>query len=148
MPFGGSVTLGHTLPLVILAYRRGFKTSFFANVSYSLIHLITHFGIPPAKSLGSFFSIILIDYILPYCLMSVLFCIQFSYKYRILFWIILVFILKIIMSTISGVLLWKDYIPFTFNIWIYSFIYNCMYLVPECIITFFMGKKLFKLLNL
>ncbi len=148
MPFGGSVTLGHTLPLVILAYRRGFKTSIFANLSYCLIHLIISFKIPPAKSLSSFLAIILMDYILPYCLMSIVFSIKFASKYRIFIGIIFSFILKIIMASISGVVLWGEYIPFKCNIWTYSFIYNCMYLVPECTINVLMGKKLFKFLNL
>lgn len=138
MPFGGSLALANNLPLVLLSYRCGYKVGFFASLVYSFVRMVFSFTPPLAKNFVSFVLLILLDYLLPNIVMgmSSLFAIRIHNRYFKLYsGIIISYILKILISTTSGVVLWGAYIPFECNLWIYSLLYNSLYIVPDSIIT-------------
>ncbi len=147
MPFGGSITLGSSLPLILLSARRGTKTGFFASIIYSIVHIFLSFKIPPVKTLFSFIFILLLDYFLPNAILGVSFLFGKRIKsknFKLYFSTVLSFALRWLISIISGVIFWSDYIPFNMGIWCYSIIYTGLYTIPECLITVLIFKHLLK----
>ena len=144
--FGGSVTLGRFVPLIFLSYNCGYKTGFFASLVCGIIHIVFSFNIPPAKNFSYFFALILLDYILPYLVFGLTSFFDLPLKnnsyLKMYTGTIISFILKIFICTISGAVLWVQYIPCVEEIWTYSLFYNCAYLIPECLISIFMISKL------
>lgn len=144
MPFGGSITLGKHVPLIILSYNQGVKTGIFASFISCIINLILSFKIIPVKNFYSFLAIILLEYFLPNILLG--FTPMFGYgiknkNLKISVSVLVVFVLKIMISSIAGVIFWREYIPKEFEIWSYCIIYNSLYLVPEYLITLFFLKR-------
>lgn len=146
MPFGGSVTLGQYVPIIFLSYKYGVKTSFLASFIYSILHFFLSFKIIPAKSFMDFCVLIVLDYILPCVVLS--FSSAFTIKKyentfnKIYMGVILSFMIRIMIATFSGVVLWAEYIPFKKIIFLYSFIYNSIYLSLECLISILIIKKI------
>ena len=151
MPFGGSVCLANNLPLILLSYKCGYKVGFFSALVYSFIYIILSFKIPLAKNFTSFILLIFLDYLLPNIVMGI--SSFFSKKiynryFKIYFGTIISYLLKIIISTISGIVLWSSYIPFEYNLWIYSIIYNLLYILPDFIITFLLLRNIIKFIKI
>lgn len=142
-PFGGSVTLGKYVPLILLSYKSGTKTAVLASFAYSVINLIFSFKIPPVKNFYYFALLIFLEYFLPYMLVGFVSFLGWGIRnknLRIYASVVTLFILKILLSSISGIVFWSEYIPKEFNIWIYCIIYNSAYLIPECLITLILLK--------
>lgn len=150
MPFGGSVTLGHYVPLILISYKYGAFKGIITSFIFSIVNMAFSFKVPPAKSIQSFFALIIFDYILPYIVIG---AVSFFGKFfkkspnKIYIETATSFILKILISSFSGVVIWKEYIPFDSEIWIYSLIYNSLYLIPEYLITILILKKILKYLK-
>ena len=148
LPFGGSITLGHHLPLIYLSYKLGWKVGGFASFIYSIVYIILSFKVPPAKNFLSFICIVLLDYVLPYVGIGI--SSAFKIKgiknkfLKVCSGVIVSFALNLLLGIISGIVLWKDYIPFNINIWLYSAIYNSLYLIPQMIITIIFLKYIIK----
>lgn len=138
LPFGGSITIGKMLPLIFFTYFYGLESGILAGTAYSILQIIIFFHIPPAQTPFSFVFAILLDYILPYLMVGFtaifknvfrnvkkyfVVSIVFSYSVRFLF------------GTVSGIVIWCEYIPEKYNIWIYSLVYNLIYIVPEMLIS-------------
>ena len=149
MPFGGSVTLGSGVPLILLSARRGIKTGVFASIIYSILHIFLSFKIPPVKRLSSFVFILILDYFLPNVILGLSFLFGRNIKsksFKLYFSTVLSFALRWIISIISGVVFWSDYIPFNVGVWCYSIIYTGLYTIPECLITVLIFKHLVRFL--
>ena len=147
LPFGGSITLGHHVPLIYISFKYGWKLGVFTSIIYCIIHIILSFKVPPVKNFISFIFIIFLDYILPYVFigLSSVFKLKIKSKFfRVFIGIITSFIINLCLSTISGVVLWKEYIPFNINIWLYSIIYNSLHIIPQMIITVILLKYIIK----
>lgn len=143
LPFGGTVTLGQSVPLIFFSFKNGAKYGAVAGILCGIIKIIFSFNVLPAVSMRFFLSMFVLDYLLPYALIGIsnIYTRFFKRKeYRILISCIIAHILKFCCFMISGALLWSQYIPYNLNIWKYSFIYNFSYMLPEtiiaCIITF------------
>lgn len=150
MPFGGSVTLGHSVPLMLISYKYGAFKGIITSLVFSIINMAFSFKVPPARSMQSFLILIILDYILPYLAIG---AVSFFGKFfkkssnKIYIETATSFILKILISSFSGATIWKEYIPFDSYIWIYSLIYNSLYLIPEYIITILILKEILKYLR-
>ncbi len=150
MPFGGSVTLGHYAPLILISHKYGTFKGIITSFIFSMINMAFSFKVPPTRSLQSFFTLIIFDYILPYIAIG---AVSFFGKFfkkssnKIYIETTTSFILKILISSFSGVIIWKEYIPFDSQIWIYSLTYNSLYLIPEYLITILILKEIIKYLK-
>lgn len=138
LPFGGSVTVGKMLPLIFFTYFYGLKSGIFAGLIYSILQMIIFFHIPPAKTFFAFTLAILFDYIIPYlsigftALFKNTFC---NVKKYFTISIVFSYTVRFLCCAFSGVVIWSKYIPKEYNIWIYSVVYNLIYIVPEIIIA-------------
>ena len=139
MPFGGSISFGRIIPLAILSHNQGILSGISACLLYSFINVFLGFKIFPTQNLISYIFVIFLDYILPYIFLGIIFGIKFSDKINLKtnYYIrtTIFFIFKIIFSTISGAIFWNDYLFFLNNIYIYSFLYNLIYILPELFVT-------------
>lgn len=154
LPFGGSVTLGSMVPLVIVCQIYGMKYGTVACFAYSLIQLIL--GANNLAYAVTFFAvvvIILFDYVVAFSAMS-LSGITRKMKNKGVAAALGAFIgcfARYILHLVSGALVWGEwadlaFIPsflhgtvFTENpdllCWTYSVFYNATYMIPETIIT-------------
>ena len=138
MPFGGSVTLAHTLPLIFLSFFKGYKSGGKAALIFSFMKIIFSFHIPPSKNIYSYLLVILLDYFIPYFLIGIVSCYSRFFKTEknnMLFGIIISESLRLVSSIISGFIIWNGYFNFSAEILCYSVIYNLSYMVPNLIIS-------------
>ncbi len=127
-PYGGSVTLGSMLPIIIFSVRWGSRP----GVLVGLIYGVLQFVLGPKYSfhpLGIF-----LDYILAFG------CLGFAGLFRkniytIIGSISIAMVGRFISHFISGVILWYTYAPEGMNIYLYSLLYNGGFMLPEFIIS-------------
>lgn len=158
LPFGGSITLLSMLPVAMVSIMYGLKKGFFTAFVYSCIQLI--FGITQDGLLGwgltagMLTACILLDYILAFT--SIGFAGIFREKGMggIMAGTVLALAIRFLCHILSGVFvfaaagkLWEGFE--TDNTWLYSFVYNATYMLPEIILTavgaFFVYKALGKI---
>ena len=51
---------------------------------------------------------------------------------------VVISLIRLASSFLSGVILWGSYAPEGMNIWIYSLVYNSSYMIPNAILTGFL----------
>ncbi|MBP2632709.1 MAG: proton-coupled thiamine transporter YuaJ [Firmicutes bacterium] len=123
MPQGGSVTLGGMIPLLLIAFRYGSAVGYLAGFSYGLINLIQDpFILHPIQ--------VLFDYPLPYMAIGL----AGYFKDRIFLGAIVGICSRFICHFISGSVFFASYAPPEMSPYLYSFVFNATYLVPDLII--------------
>lgn len=127
-PFGGSVTAGSMVPILIFAIRWGVKQGLLAGAAYGLLQ----FFLGPKWS-WHILSIIL-DYVLAFGLLGLAGLSKRGLS-GIFGGVFLGILGRFVSSFLSGVILFGQYAPEGMNPWLYSFIYQAQYLVPELIIS-------------
>ena len=126
MPQGGSVTLGSMIPIILLAYYYKPSVGYLAGFLYGLINLIQDpFIIHPLQ--------VIFDYPLPYMLLGI----AGYFKKNIFLGATLAIIARFCCHFISGIVFFGDYAPEGTSVYLYSFLFNITYLLPELIITLF-----------
>lgn len=150
-PLGGSVTILSMLPVMLISIRHGLKWGFGGCFVYSIIQLIDGLrtiGYIPTTA-GVVCSI-LFDYIVPFTVLGIAgIFIKKSYTGKkseylsILYGILLAIGLRFLSHYFVGALLWyeitkegqwNDYVN-EYGPWVYSLIYQLMYLVPESLLV-------------
>lgn len=144
MPYGGDVTLCSMLPIILMSYRHGLKWGTFTAFVFSLLQLIL--GINNVAYCATLFSQIgcmLLDYILAYTVLGIA-CtfrnISKNKSINIALGTVAACAGRLVFAVLSGALLWGSYQSYYdwaagLNVWVYSFIYNINYLLPETILT-------------
>ena len=138
LPFGGSVTLAHTAPLILFAFVRGYRKGGVASLIYSFINAVMFFKILPGKSAVVTVLVIFIDYFLIYAFVGLAPLYSFkikNLKLKIFVGSMCVGVIRFCIATFSGILFWQEY--FLCEEWsvLYSMFYNGSYIIPETIIT-------------
>lgn len=136
-PFGGSVTAGSMVPILIFAIRWGVKPGLLAGAAYGLLQ----FFLGPKWSWH--ILSILLDYILAFGLLGLAGVFRSSLA-GILRGVLLGILGRFISSFLSGVVLFGQYAPEGMNPWAYSFIYQVQYLLPELVISWLVISFLYK----
>ncbi len=128
-PFGGSVTAGSMIPLILFSLRWGIKQGIFAGVVYGMLQFLLG---------GSIFSLhilsIFLDYLIAFGVLG-LAGIYRNSKYGALLGTFIAISARFVSHLLSGVIVWKIYAPEGMNPWIYSSLYNITYLGPELVIS-------------
>jgi thiamine transporter len=184
MPFGGKFFGISMLPIVMIGLMFGLKYGLISGFIYAMYN----FGIDyiiyiealkstlegwTGETWGAFkiFMLILFDYIIPFMAfgLSGLFKEGFKTKTKFIYAFVLVSIVRLISSTISGVILWSSSISYAVDqveqgeanqniatqlfsfvgnkIWLYSLGYNLIYIVTTLIVTLAIGLLSFKRLQ-
>nr|MCR5310692.1 energy-coupled thiamine transporter ThiT [Lachnospiraceae bacterium] len=138
LPYGGSVTVGSMLPVLIIAYRYGTSfgllTGFVFGAIQQLLGLKT---LSYVTTWQSVVAVIVLDYAIAFMVIGFggLFRKLSSQKTALLSGAVLVGILRFICHVISGATVWAGLSIPTNAALIYSIGYNATYMIPETIIT-------------
>lgn len=143
MPWGGTVTLLSMLPIVIFSIRRGLKAGFSVSLLYALIQFaqgamkgLFGWGLTP----GMLAACIFLDYIGAFFVLGIAGIFR---KKKFPGWmggVTLAVILRFLCHFLSGAVIWKSIGELwngfsTDNTFLYSFLYNGCYMLPELILT-------------
>ena len=136
LPWGGSITLLSMLPIVLFSIRRGVKSGLVVSFVYALVQFfqgvldgLFGWGLTP----GMLIACILLDYVLAFFVLGL--AGLFRKKS-----IALAVGLRFVCHFLSGVVIWGSFGELwsgfsTDNTWLYSFLYNGCYMLPEMIFT-------------
>ncbi len=139
MPQGGSVTLCSMLPIMMASWRHGLKWGLFTGFAHGLLQMM--FGLENvmyATTLLAMVGCILLDYILAFTVLGSADLFRRMLKNQaagIAVSCVIVGLLRLVCSFLSGVLIWGAYAPPEMPVWLYSLTYNSSYMIPEIIIT-------------
>jgi len=143
LPFGGSVTLVSMLPFVLVSFRWGTKWGLLTGFANALLQMLMGFSAPPAGTVLAFIGVIMLDYVLAFTLLGIAGAFSNLTSKRplnIAIGTAAVCVIRFLCSFFSGVLLWGSYQSYYewadgMSVWLYSFIYNGSYMLPELVIT-------------
>ena len=138
MPFGGSVTLVSMLPFILVSFRHGVKWGLATGFVNSLLQMLLGFYAPPAGTVAAFVGVVL-----AFTLLGLAGVIAKPFKNHLLgvaAGTAAVCVIRFLCSFLSGALLWGSYQESYewargMSVWLYSFIYNGSYMLPELLIT-------------
>lgn len=143
-PYGGSISFA-MLPIILIAYRYGFKQGLLAGFVFGVLQSFVAMGI------GQFWFLSIVQYSMDYLLAFVVLGVvgllphALTNKKVYLLGILLAGILRYVIHSISGVIFWGMYAPEGMNVWFYSFVaYNLPYMAASIAITLVVGYLLFE----
>lgn len=147
--FGGSVTLGSILPLVLISWRWGIRQGLFSAFVFSLLQMFIGFkNVTYGQNVLQMFFIAFLDYILAYTVVGFAGILKNRLKNHLLALgggIVQVCLLRFICHFFSGWLIWDALWPNAEGLYgaVYSLIYNGGYMLPETLISLVIGLLLF-----
>ncbi len=150
LPYGGGVTIVSMLPLVIISHRHGWRWGITTAFVYSIIQLI--FGLDNvgyASSTAMAFGVIFLDYIVAYTVIGLAGAFGKGRK-GVAIGIIVTFFIRFLCHFVTGVWIWKEWMPETFfgltmtSPALYSALYNGWYMLAELVITLVVAMLVFK----
>lgn len=154
-PYGGTITAGSMVPVIIIGILFGTKWGVLSGLVYSLLQMLTG-GIapPPTPSIFLYFLVIMLDYVAAFTVLGL----SGMFYRRIKFERIapavsgaIVMMIRFICHFLSGILIWHVYAPDGTPVWLYSILYNGGYMLPEIIISTFIlyliAKPIIKWVN-
>jgi thiamine transporter len=124
MPYGGSVTLGSMVPILLIAFRSDLKIGVITGVLYGFVQMTLDGWV--YHPLG-----MILDYPLAFGVLGL----AAYFKKSPLIGVITALVLRFISHFISGVVFFGMYAPEGMSPIVYSFLYNGGYMLPEIIIS-------------
>ena len=123
MPNGGSVTLGGMLPLFFISFAYGPEVGMLAGFAYSLMNLVmAPYILHPVQ--------VLFDYPLPFMAVGFAGCFPRHHMAGITAAVAV----RLFFHFLSGVVFFGSYAPAGTSIYLYSFVTNLTYLLPNLVI--------------
>ena len=142
--FGGSITPASMLPILFIGVRHGPKWGFGTAFIYSVFQLLTGLSyFSYIKGVGPYLICILFDFILAFSMLGLSSFAKAKEDEngekkinvgKVFAFFSLAMILRFICHFISGVTIWQSYDIYN-NPWLYSLVYNVVYMLPEIAIT-------------
>ncbi len=142
MPYGGSVTAGSMVPILIYAYRWGGAQGILAGVAYGIIQfMIGPYAAHPIS--------ILLDYPIAFGVLGIMGFVAHKTEdlKRIFIGVAVAISGRFVAHFLSGIIFFAMYAPEGKSPVLYSIEYNAAYLVPEMIISMIVFALLYKQLN-
>ena len=137
-PYGGSVTAGSMIPIIVFSLRWGVKSGLLAGTAYGILQFLLGGAIYSYHIVS-----ILFDYVVAFGLLGLAGLFRSSIK-GVFMGTSLGLLGRFVCHVISGVVVWASYAPEGMNPMVYSVLYNGSYLVPELIITLVIVGILYK----
>ena len=123
MPNGGSVTLGGMLPLFFISFAYGPEVGMLAGFAYSLMNIVmAPYILHPVQ--------VLFDYPLPFMALGLAGCFPRHHMAGITAAVAV----RLFFHFLSGVVFFGSYAPAGTSIYLYSFVTNLTYLLPNLVI--------------
>lgn len=137
-PYGGSVTAGSMIPIILFSLRWGTKSGLLAGTAYGILQFLLGGAIYSYHIVS-----ILFDYVIAFGLLGLAGMFRNSVK-GVFLGASLGVMGRFICHVISGVVVWASYAPEGMNPLFYSVVYNGSYLLPELLITLVIVGLLYK----
>jgi thiamine transporter len=134
MPYGGSINLS-PIPIIISSFMFGLSWGVYTGFTYSIVKIILGFRTPPITNLLSTIAVFFLDYVIPYTSLGFSSIFKVKGKTAVYLGIISVMIIRLLSTTISGIIIWGNLLWPDLNIIAYSLIYNSIYILPETILS-------------
>lgn len=129
LPQGGGIHAASMAPLVFYAFRWGGKRGILVGIAYGVFHYL----------LGMKFTMhplsIILDYVAGYGVLGLAGFFVPSNRFKIILGTIAGCLSRLLLSVVSGAVVFAAYAPKGQNPWIYSLGYNASYLIPETLLT-------------
>ena len=141
LPWGGSITCFSTLPIVMMSLRHGGRWGVGTAFAYSLLQLVQGLGdvmAVPAKTLWALVLCALLDYILAYTCVGLAGPIANLIRKKsagLVLGIAITGLLRLLLSTLSGIVLWGAYAWEGWPVGLYSLTYNAGWCLPDVAIV-------------
>ncbi len=144
MPWGGSVTLMSMVPITVISFKYGVRRGLFCGFVYSLIQLAIGIAVDGllgwGLTAGLLASCVFLDYIFAFTILGIAGIFAKKGLWGIISGSALAVFLRFCSHVLSGVYvfasagkLWDGFE--TSNTWLYSIVYNGVYMLPELILT-------------
>ena len=146
-PFGGTVTLGSMVPLVLIGMLiKDNRFTVLACFAYSLVQMLLGFSAPPTATFIYFLAVVMLDYIIAFTSISVVGPVSRAFKndyVGLAVGSVTAMVARFICHFLSGILIWGVYAPEGQPVWLYSLLYNGGYMLPELVITTFVSGAIY-----
>lgn len=127
-PYGGSVTAGSMVPIIIFSLRWGYKKGILVGFTYGILQFV----------LGPKYSYhivsLLMDYFVAFAALGLAGIFSDTRAGSIMGTCLAVFV-RFVCHVISGIVVFASFAPDTMNPALYSIVYNAAYLLPEMAIS-------------
>lgn len=138
MPFGGSVTAGSMIPLIIFAIRWGVVPGVGVGLTFGLLKLTQDpYIVHPIQLVLDYplaFALLGLSGVFKPMIMKKLSNPSVEASFYAVLAVMLGFFGRYICHVLSGVVFFGEYAGDQ-NVWLYSFVYNSTYLVPDMIVA-------------
>ena len=136
-PYGGSVTAGSMVPIILYSMMVDFKWGTLQALVYGLIQLMLGWYAPPAQTFLSFVLVILLDYVIAFGGLGAAGAISRKIGGRVgtVMGTLTPLAIRYICHFASGILIWNSLAPQGQPVWLYSLLYNGGYMLWEAVIT-------------
>ena len=139
MPFGGEVTAFSMLPVILIAYRYGWKWGCFTAFAFALLQMLMGMGnVLICKTFGAMAIVVLFDYVIAFTVLGLAGVFRrftTSQSGALVPGILLVCLLRFLCHFISGITVWRDISIPANEAYVFSALYNAAYMIPETIVT-------------
>lgn len=142
--FGGSITPASMLPILFVGLRHGPKWGFGTAFVYSVFQLLTGLSyFSYIKGFGPYVICLLFDFILAFTALGISSfakpkkSIAGETKYnlvKIFAFMVIAMVTRFVCHFISGVTIWRSFDIYN-NPWLYSLVYNVVYMLPDMAIA-------------
>ena len=141
-PWGGAITLFSMLPICLVSLKYGMVWGLGSAFAYSLLQLFQDLG--EAMSWGldakAWIGMILFDYLIAFTVLGFAGIFRSCGRSGAVAGTAIAITLRYISSVLSGAVVWKSIGEVAFgwsfeNTWLYSLVYNGLYMLPELVIT-------------
>ncbi|GGE16775.1 thiamine transporter ThiT [Marinithermofilum abyssi] len=132
-PQGGSVSLA-MVPIVILSFRRGWVAGVICGLLVGMLNFVLA-ATPPVHPVQ-----VVLDYPLAFALLGTAGWIRLQPGEKGTFWkvaagVTLAGLLRFLAHFISGVVWFGSFAPKGMSVWVYSFLYNISYILPDILVS-------------
>ena len=139
LPYGGSITAAHMLPVMIIAYRYGATWGFCSGAVYGALQLLLGMkNLSYATSIWAAIAIIVLDYLLAYVFVGTPGFFKgksISQPAGLTLGVFIAMVLRYFCHVIAGCTVWAGLSIPTAAALTYSLVYNATYMIPETIVT-------------
>lgn len=141
-PWGGSVTLFSMLPICLVSLKFGIGWGLGTAFAYALLQFLQ--GVGEAMSWGltwdAWVGMILFDYLIAFTVLGLAGLFRKHGRGGAVAGFSIAIGLRYLSSVLSGAIVWKSVGELAFgwtleNTWLYSVVYNALYMLPELVIT-------------